>query len=604
MRLLLLTLLLLIASASLGQISRYNQRKIDRILGESLVSMPTEASYRPYFECDSCEKDSSDVFVGLVDGAERNNELILHHSLISFRNETEAGKYVSKEALTLREYEVFENWVRDSNALDRIYYGIDAPYYTFKGFIFKKTGKPIGLRHFNIYDEGRETNRELFRFDRDYDLTKEYQWHPKTSRVTLAIADLFIPAPERFCGMREIDKRKLVYHYGAFEILNDITFDTLQHYFPRIDPRPNYNDLKHFVLVQRNESDFARKSIHHKDMHSVLGELATKTLKSIPVYGANGIQAKAFCHWKTEVLQKEFNKHAIPYHVVVTLPTSDDSDAIPLPKPEIMVPEKTLSDQWKITNHDYLQFIHYVKDSIQREHIFLTVKSKETANDLILYQETYFSENDLEFIQFEPYERAINLEIFPLNFHTSIDYENPEIDSLIQLLPTDELLFRYTERDVLGSALPGIYVINPELSPNPRYPRSYMLDDKLMGTGIGKIMVRPRINCLGENISIRFHPNLQTHLCRDYIDVLPENGNQIPDNEILIQSITYEQALAYYNWKRPIHKAHENDDWQDYLYPSREEYAAVQQGETIVQESTTIPYVSPTFRYVVHLYPK
>ena len=86
--------------------------------------------------------------------------------------------------------------------------------------------------------------------------------------------------------------------------------------------------------------------------------------------------------------------------------------------------------------------------------------------------------------------------------------------------------------------------------------------------------------------------------------------NAIPDYDFwsepdqLIQTINYEQALAYYNWKYhrtpSVHKSKYIND----LVPSNTQFKKVQAGESVVLPRTEIPYPSPVFRYVIHFFPK
>lgn len=594
----------LISFGSCAQISRYHQRKIERILGENFIQTSPQDSYRSDFECRTCDKDSSKVFVGHVDGAERNNELIMHHNLISLRNDSEAGKYIGTKAITISEYDAFENWVRDSLVYESIYSNLDSPYFRFKGFINAKTGRRITRKEAKLfYEEGRDFSRQFIHYNRNYPIEKKYALTNKNSAFSPLFLYLYIPRNQRFCMLREFDKRQYHYDLNNFESINQIDSDTLLFYFPDAQIK-NWEKRPNAVLTYREEFEFAIRSTQHKDVHSVLGQVATKTLKNAPVYGVKGIQAKAFCDWKSEVLQTEFNNSQIPYRVEVTLPTRTDSDQHILLKPKVFVPQKSMNEQWQITNHEYKKFMDYVTDSIIREHLYLNIKSYHITNQLVRYQKYYLAESDFEFVNHDPDDREVNLEIFPLNYSSTINFENREIDSLLALLDLNELKYRYTENDTKERASKEFSLIDPNSLPTYYYDRKSFLYNIAASIETGKDRFTGNLNYLGETVAVRYHSNFQKFYSYKSTDIRPKQPKSIPDNDTLIQTITYEQALAFYNWKYPIHKANETSNWQDYLYPSQEEYNAVQNGEQVVLKGQSIDYISPTFRYVVHLYPK
>ena len=76
--------------------------------------------------------------------------------------------------------------------------------------------------------------------------------------------------------------------------------------------------------------------------------------------------------------------------------------------------------------------------------------------------------------------------------------------------------------------------------------------------------------------------------------------------EALVTGLTYDQALAYYNWR------HQDKAWVqkrnarffDELVPTEEQFKKVQAGESIILEKQELNYPNPLFRYVIHFYPK
>lgn len=608
MKLLLLILVCLSSASSVCQIPDADKKKIQRILGADFLEQPTQKSYLPYFECRECTPDTSMVFVNKNDGAIKNNEFILHHDAISFVNGMEAAKFMRSSYVTTAEYNEFESWVRDSMAMENIYNGQDIPYYNFP-FIIRD-------RKIQYYENGipvktpyayRGDVRKDITFDRSYRL--DYSDH---SYVPL-LADMYLPQPMRFMRVKEFNKSRFSYKYlDNYEKFKNCSKDTITAYFT-----PPYEDsyfrnerdrsiIENEVPVMRSEYEFAKRSQHLRDEYGVLGILGAKTLEQNPAFGLKGFQADAFCHWKAEQLQTEFNKHNLKYKVIVTLPTADDSEQHVLPAAKVHVPAKDYSAHWRISNAEYTAFMASVRDSVIREHLFLKLKNHEEAIQFINFTKYYFDEGALEYVAFDQQEkRAFLREIFSLNLRTKIKKMTPEMDSIINSL-SSKLTYECFEIDAKARSMDSTYELgvwndygdvnwlNKEIWGNPVF-----MDN---GEPIGKENRVGDRNILGEPAAIRTHVNLQRFYKRVEIDITPSNGTNLPEDDAFVQPISYEQAHAFYNWKFPIHKYKEGDNWQDFVYPSKEQFLTVQSGEAIVVDAKTIEYTSPSFRYVVHLF--
>jgi hypothetical protein len=263
------------------------------------------------------------VYIYKNDGAIKHNEFILHHSPISFVHDKEVYKSISTARVTIEEYNEFENWVRDSISMEKIYHGCDIPYYRWKFLIRDKSiqdynkGEPIKTYNADIHEVRRDVT-----FDRSHQLDYSNSWY------TASLVDMYLPSPQRYMKMREFDKNRFIYEYTAiYEGFNTITIDSISSYFPSyVAIKTDLSRIIKKVPIIRAEYEFGKKSSRFRDYHSVLAMVGTKTLKDYPVCGIKGFQADAFCHWKSEQLQAIFNKKGLNYKVIVSLPTSDDAD--------------------------------------------------------------------------------------------------------------------------------------------------------------------------------------------------------------------------------------------------------------------------------------
>ncbi len=75
--------------------------------------------------------------------------------------------------------------------------------------------------------------------------------------------------------------------------------------------------------------------------------------------------------------------------------------------------------------------------------------------------------------------------------------------------------------------------------------------------------------------------------------------NQL-DNE-LVKGMSYEQAKAFYSWKFPMQQAKPGDDWQQFVFPSKEQFELVQNGRKVIVPAHKLEFPTPTFHYVVHI---
>ena len=108
-------------------------------------------------------------------------------------------------------------------------------------------------------------------------------------------------------------------------------------------------------------------------------------------------------------------------------------------------------------------------------------------------------------------------------------------------------------------------------------------------------------NFFCQAIDVSFHENYIVYIKKVDTSILPDPTSTEAQ---IIKKITYEQALAFYHWKYPIHKIKATDNWQDFVLPSKEQFEKIQRREQIIIEEKKLEFPSPVFRYVVHFYPK
>ena len=116
--------------------------------------------------------------------------------------------YMDQTEISNNEYRQFVDWVRDSIARDKIYYGLEEDddadrYINYTDMYFDE-----GALEYVEYDQSdREVNRDIFSLNWDRKIN-----YDDPDLVPL-LADMYYPQPQRFYNRREIDKNKLMFRY-------------------------------------------------------------------------------------------------------------------------------------------------------------------------------------------------------------------------------------------------------------------------------------------------------------------------------------------------------------------------------------------------------
>ncbi|TNE98349.1 MAG: hypothetical protein EP322_05070 [Bacteroidetes bacterium] len=592
----------MIIHASFAQIDSKDKAIIDRILSDGWMELKSEPNYFRFFDCWQCTKDSSEIFAGKVDGAILNHEYVLYHHPISYRKQQEQLKYVRIDPVTVREYLEFEKWVRDSIAMECYFNTIDEPNYDAKFMIRDK--KKVYYRDGKVIPASY-----MYRDEIRHDITFDHKhiFHFEDPMIMPFIAHMYLPYPQRFYNKREFDKRKFNYHYEAgYEYFRVLPYDSITQYFPgHLSSSFGFEKVEMNVPIIRDEFSIARISNNYRDIPAVYSLLGDILFKDLAAYGTAGFQADAFCDWKTKMLQREFHEAGLDYVVVVTLPTEDDITKVPIGESVIQLPTIDMSEQWRITNREYKAFLSYVRDSINKEFLYYNIRSDHEASKMLLYLDYYFGEGELEFVEFDCADRELNRILFTFDPNRKIK-RTIETDSLLSLAADIPLSYRYMEYNAANHAIDRtqIKIIRYKGLNGKEFglKKEATSSDSIPYAQIGKDLQLGTVNLLGETNAIRSHIDYSRFLDRKSIILSVNDPEMIPDNEELLTSLSYEEALAYYNWRYPIQKANEKSYWQEFIYPSKEQYELILEGKSLIFPAQTLNYPTPLFRYAVHIY--
>ena len=556
-----LCFLLLGANHMHSQISKSDLKKIRKVFGENFVRLNPEFRYPSGFHPEVTGVESVKNSNGDTTAYVFNDEYI------RFRNSSLDDKasivLVKAGVVSVSEYQEFKNYVRDSIARLNLILRLSSDS---EGVRFLKLDRKAGgsyriIEEFRSHDPPTRSCYYQLDWNRKLSYSDPY--------YVSCLSDLYLPRNERFRKKRVFDERKLRYQY--YELPSSVLKSNnglSQCEYIKMSAE-NKAILSFNTSVANDITLWAVNASHNDSELGVLSQLYTEINRMNPVVGVLGTQSEAFCNWKQRELQRELNKKGVPYKVRVNLPSEYQLSNLSAPR-TMEIPSHDFSDQWRIAQSDYAEFTEYVKDSILREIIYQYIIDDEDAIEYINYTQRYFDEGALEFVDFDRSDRDVNRELFTLNFDTKIRQEflvESDVSSIVTELNSDtrHLVYRYSTIQTIDKS-----------------------------------------TCSKCKEVIPGRSNLNNYIQEHVVSLKLDNSNSaIIDPNSLIPSLTYEQAMAYYNWKYPIDKFNpKKDNWQQFVYPSEEQFRKIQNGESIITESRDVDFPTPLFRYVVHIYPK
>lgn len=478
------------------------------------------------------------------------------------------------------EYLVFRNWVQDSIARTKLYFGMADDEDALKWINYRTQYYDSIANNWRDFDPSdRDFNMEIYSLNWDQRL--EY-----TSPENLPILlDMYLPLSQCFRGNRVIDKRKLYYSNGI-----------------RI-----YQSGSLYVPTYIDSYDWMQEDSHNFGLRSVLSFLDDQLYKENPITHIEPFMAEAYCDWKSKQLTKEFSKYGVK--IVCRLAKPEEVRYVSADyTPSFDVPEIDHTEFWKITNSEYRAFCQMALDSIKIEYLYDNVQDDKVAFSLLIGQDQYLGEGNLEYVFTDISARQINRKLFRLNYDAKIKRRriSSEVLDVYDEVNPDSIAYHYEWFDARTRALDGEVGLQEHFrSYRNSFDKSLVLVEPPLESGEpnGEDLALDgyRADVFGGH-GTRSQANFQRFFVEEV--VILQNPNQIPENDDAAD-VSYEQALAFYNWKYRIDlfEGDENDEWQQFIFPTEEEFERIKKGESIRTKATAIPFDSPVFRMVVEAIP-
>lgn len=614
-----LTCFLIVGISSAQEIKAH--KKALKIVDVEVTKVDRKGLYPRSSAPDGAVIDTSLTRVGETVGVSLNNEYIAFENFLNVPTwDNNTGDYVKNEFVTVVEYEEFIQYVRDSMARERLYFGLEEDEDASR-FLDYHDKTPGELEcDFVAFDESeRSLNLELFNLNWDKGFYYDDPWYVPI------LADMYISRKQRINRRRRFDDRILSYQFTGTRAnsetqvfsefkMNDSTgrLDTVFYKTTKVEfGEPLLKKSNYRVPVLVDDVAWAENAKHNFDEYAVLSQVYRTTSKNAPIVGLTGIQARAYCQWKQDQLQKQFDKKKLDLKVQVSLPIAQDMAAPELEIPCFVRDSVSRPVRWKITREDYQQFYEFAKDSMLRDYLHYYLEEDEDALMFLMFHDYYFSEGDLEYVDYEESDRDMNRILFPLDKDTKIDMDEQGVAYLVgefeKNLKRQPVSFKYEYVDAMQKSVVGpLAAIDVKGATSGVYQSTVMTcTDKETGATwncYGKSLDLDKVIDMEQSSGVRCHKNYAPFNVEETVVVYPLTAvTEENAQDDVSSSIEYAQALAFYHWKFPIQDATEESYIWKYVFPSREQFEQLQRGEQVLLQFKELEMASPAFRYVIHL---
>jgi hypothetical protein len=298
--------------------------------------------------------------------------------------------------LNISNFEKFQNDVRDSVAIETLFFSIEDDK---ESLSYLESNKKT-----RVYPSEREFNRTLFPLDRDVKNLYTRDVH------MIFLQFMRIPS----------DLKPL--------LNNAISFDDRRIYYEtNSEKKFKYSDTlisNTACSIYHNHWKLSEFSDSKHDIPDVLAQVLPILFKENAPYNLTKDQYKAYLDWKSKKLNAELEKRRIDGQIEIIPLFQIDTF-------EFAVKGTELYNQWDIKKSEYDEFVKYSSDSLVRETLFFELAEWKKANKFIQHPEYYLSEKYLEFVEFDPVDKVENRKLFSLDYKAKIKVKNPEVKKII-----------------------------------------------------------------------------------------------------------------------------------------------------------------------------
>lgn len=324
--------------------------------------------------------------------------------------QTDAGYEITKKKyVSVSDFLIYQQDVRDSVALEKLYYNIEEDS---EVLIFLDLNRHQKKTIKNLYDRGiTKENFNLNRRNKKLNTTL----YTATYHIPL-LADIRVPEWKRY----------------LFDL--PYTFDdrNVFYRFPDTDETSSLL-LNHWVI--------AKNSQHPNDVLNIIAKRHLVFEKDNPIIGMSQQQIEGYLNWQKHKLESLFKDNGVLSKFSIV----QFEEATKL---DFLIEKEQLREQWEITNEDYKSFLAYTEDSLLREYLFYNIENDFEASKYLAHDDEFFHYLYYEYIVFDHPDRVNNRKIFNLAYSAKIKQNNDELKSLLERF----------YKEVYGNKIPYSYV--------------------------------------------------------------------------------------------------------------------------------------------------
>lgn|SRR5690554_36987 len=424
--------------------------------------------------------------------------------------------------VSVADYNKFQQYVRDSIAKETIYFSIEED--------------KMSLDYLNIdkkttdHPSERESNRSRF--------------HLKKKVKGLYSCYIHVPL---------LQFMKLPQHYYSV-LSNEYSFDDRVLYY-ETDPNKSfsYSDTsssRTAYSIFHNHWGLLEFSTREHDIPYVLAQTLPTFFQNLTPYDLSKDQYSAFLNWKRKNVQSSLKENKID--IDINIVPMIDVDTL-----QYLVYGSELSEQWIIEREEYEQFVKSTCDSLVRESLYYELSDFKKAGRFLNYQDEYFSEELLEFVEYEPVAKVENRKLFSLNYKSKIRNRKKEVEEIVTKTMSENkesLMFCYLTIDVEKSLSNSKSIVGETWRNNPWF-----------------------------------------EIDTNYVEIFPIQ--EIDSTERFMELLNYNQAMAFYHWKYPIRKSTESANWKNYIFPTKDEFTIMQSGKFDAIQDKSYEYTTNSLHY-------
>lgn len=357
-----------------------------------------------------------------------------------------------------------------------------------------------------------------------------------------------------------------------------------------------YSLYYNFRLIHNFESEFEKKARLERARIRELERLERERIKD-SIWRAENPNPVTYWGYSNGIIDGVFfpDDYALRGYYLIDIPFSETSqrmskvfadtnagirEALIQPKIDELLSPFYMS-KTEVTNKQYREFVHWVRDSIARELLYFGLEEDEDAEEYIIPGDSVFTPRRGYYEEYEISDREINRKHFPLNMEKYFSYSDPDLIEILRgmFYPQQERFYKrrqIDERKLNYVSLSGDtinvypdttgFVTDGERWAEPlsnMYHWHYSHDNyPIVNVSYKQVMAycewkQRQINAIFKDESIKVKVSIPT--LAQYEFSLKQSTNYTNENEVHDEAnskyVTYQRSNDIYNYLKSVNVA-------------------------------------------------